>query len=103
MQQCLCSQGTEELWAEQGLAQIPKEKSDFVTAMPTLLLSSFAELQNSGCERKQNLNTFSITLILIFVFVRYDCPEFFYLLVVNTDSAHYCDSISLPLYINVKK
>lgn len=54
MQQYLCSQGTEELWAEQGFAQIPNNKSDFVTAMPTLLISSFAELQNSGRERIAN-------------------------------------------------
>lgn len=74
MQQGLCSQGTEELWAEQRFAQIPGNKSDFVTAVPPVLISSFAELQNSGCERKQNLNTFPITVIVIFIFVRYDCP-----------------------------
>lgn len=85
--------------------QTPSDKGGFVTAVPSVLINSFAELQNSGCERKQNLNTSPITVIPVFIFCKIwlSCTiEFFYLLVVNTDSSHYCDGSSLPFYVNVK-
>lgn len=53
--QYLCSEGTEEMWTEEGSAHIAGIEAVSVTLLLSMLMCSFAGLQNSGYERKQNL------------------------------------------------